>query len=183
MPSHGYTKMFERMLRHHRIEVLLNADYRDVVQEVKFDRMVYSGPVDAFFDHAHGALPYRSLRFVFQHHAFQRFQEVAQVNYPNAHAFTRITEFKHMTGQPSEDTTVAVEYPQAHVGGENEPYYPLLTAESRDQYNAYAQALKRLNGSVILAGRLAEYKYYNMDQVVERALDIFKDVVAGGAEP
>jgi UDP-galactopyranose mutase len=118
------------------------------------------------------------LRFEFLHQDAEKFQEVAQINFPNEHSYTRITEFKHMTGQKGLGTTIAKEYPQRHVPGKNVPYYPIPKAEHREVYNRYLKEAVKLNGTVIFAGRLADYKYYNMDQAVGRALNLFeKDIL------
>lgn len=178
MPKHGYNSMFRRMLSHKNIKILLNTDYREIGNEVRFDRIVYTGPIDEFFDYIHGRLPYRSLLFEFQHHKYRRFQEVAVVNYPNEHSFTRITEFKHMTGQRHEGTTIAIEYPQDHCVDKNEPYYPIPKEENRLILDRYIKEAEKLRGKVYFVGRLAEYRYYNMDQVIARALKVFEDEVA-----
>ena len=175
MPKQGYTAMFQRMLRHKNIKVLLNTDYREVVEEVKFDRMIYTGPIDAFFDHMYGPLPYRSLRFVFEYQEVAQAQEVGTVNYPNEHAFTRITEFKHLTGQKHPGSTVAVEYPQAHEPRLTIPYYPLPREENSSLYNLYRKEAERLKQIVFFAGRLADYRCYNMDQAVAQALKLFEE--------
>jgi UDP-galactopyranose mutase len=174
MPLRGYTEMFMRMLAHPNIKVLLNTDYKEIIDDIRFDRMVYTGPIDAFFDGAHGHLPYRSLRFELRYQEADRYQEVGTVNYPNEFAFTRSTEFKHLTGQRVAGTTVAVEYPEPYVPGENEPYYPIPQEQNRSRYDLYAAEAKKLHGSVFFAGRLADYKYYNMDQVVARSLTVFE---------
>jgi UDP-galactopyranose mutase len=179
MPQHGYTALFQKMLDHPNIKVLLNTDYREILDEVKYERMIYTGPMDAYFDYMHGELPYRSLKFDFQHHNQEIYQEVAVVNYPNEYQFTRISEFKHMSGQRAYGTTVAVEYPQEYVRGSNEPYYPIPREACQTQYAKYLAESKKLNGHVIFAGRLADYKYYNMDQVVGRALSVFQNEVVG----
>ncbi len=177
MPQHGYTALFQKMLDHPNIKVLLNTDYREILDEVSYERMIYTGPMDAYFDYMHGELPYRSLKFDFQHHNQETYQEVAVVNYPNEYQFTRISEFKHMSGQRAYGTTVAVEYPQEYVRGSNEPYYPIPREACQTQYAKYLAESKKLNGQVIFAGRLADYKYYNMDQVVGRALSVFQNEV------
>lgn len=173
MPKHGYTEMFRRMLRHPSIKVLLNTDYKEIVNDVLFNKMVYTGPIDAFFDYVHGELPYRSLRFEFLYFTSEFYQEVAQVNYPNDYAFTRITEVKHITGQRGLGTTVAVEYPEPYVRGSNEPYYPIPREHNRERYEQYLQEAAKLNRTVLFAGRLGDYRYYNMDQAVARALALF----------
>ncbi len=174
VPKHGYTRMFQQMLQHPNIKILLNTDYREIIEEVKFKRMIYTGPIDEYFDFIHGELPYRSLNFDFVHYENDFFQEVAQVNYPNEYAFTRISEFKHITGQCSSGTTVAYEYPEPFIRGVNEPYYPIPREEYIERYKLYLEEAKKLNGTVIFVGRLADYKYYNMDQAVARALSVFE---------
>ncbi|MGJ3223608.1 UDP-galactopyranose mutase [Geobacillus thermoleovorans] len=174
MPKLGYTEMFRKMLNHRNIKVLLNTEYQEIKNEVQFSRMIYTGPIDAYFGYMFGKLPYRSLKFDFVQYSEEKYQEVAQVNYPNEYPFTRITEFKHMTGSQSKGTTIAIEYPQRYIEGENEPYYPIPKDEYQELYNKYLNEAKKLNGQVIFAGRLADYKYYNMDQVVARALHVFE---------
>jgi UDP-galactopyranose mutase len=175
MPAQGYTAMFRRMLAHRNIRVLLNTDYRDVAGEVKYRRMVFTGPVDSFFDYMHGPLPYRSLRFEFRTMDQEWFQEVGTVNYPNEHDFTRITEQKRLTGQTGPKTTITVEFPQRHEPGVNEPYYPIPREENRTAHERYLAEVRRFNGEVLFAGRLADYKYYNMDQAAAHALKLFED--------
>jgi UDP-galactopyranose mutase len=178
MPLHGYTAMFRRMLAHPKIKIMLQTDYRDIAREIQWERMVYTGPIDEFFDCEHGRLPYRSLSFEMRYYGEAPHQPVAQVNYPSEYAFTRISEFKHMTGQNGCGTTVAVEYPERHEPGHNDPYYPIPRDENRELYNAYAALARRFDGKVLFAGRLGEYKYFNMDQAVAAALALFeKEIV------
>lgn len=174
IPSQGYTKMFENMLNHPNISILLNVDYKEIIEDVKFDRMIYTGPIDYFFDYIYGALPYRSLKFEFKTLSQEFYQEVAQVNYPNDYDFTRITEFKHMTGQKLDKTTIAFEYPETYRPEENEPYYPVPKDENLEIYSKYTKEVKKLSNIVHFVGRLADYKYYNMDQIVARALNVFE---------
>ncbi|MEO7117276.1 MAG: UDP-galactopyranose mutase [Caldimonas sp.] len=169
MPLHGYTRMFEKMLRHPNIKVMLNTDYREIEAFIPWKRMVYSGPIDAFFNYRHGRLPYRSLDFEHVNLAQEQFQPVGTVNYPNDYDYTRVSEFKHLTGQRHATTSVVYEYPRA----DGDPYYPIPRPENADLYRKYerdAQALDR----VTFVGRLATYRYYNMDQVVGQALAAFK---------
>jgi UDP-galactopyranose mutase len=173
LPKHGYTNMFKRILKHKGIKVLLNTNYKEVFNEIEFKQMVYTGPIDSFFDYKHGALPYRSLTFDFQFHE-NDFQEAGQINFPNEFEFTRITEYKKLTGQHIKGTTISLEYPEPYEAGVNEPYYPVPKKENTKIYALYQQEAQRLEGKVIFAGRLAEYKYYNMDQVVARALHVFE---------
>ena len=182
MPLDGYTAMFRRMLDHRNITVMLGADYRNLGSSIAWKRMLYTGPIDAYFDHIHGLLPYRSLRFEWETLPQQWFQPVGQLNYPNEHEFTRITEFKHMTGQKAKHTSIVREFPQAHVQGKTEAFYPIPRDECRAQYALYEDEAAKLDGSVVFAGRLADYQYYNMDQVVARALDVFEQEVARGVQ-
>jgi UDP-galactopyranose mutase len=174
IPQNGYSALFQNMLNHTNIKLLLNTDYAEIVEDVKFSRMIYTGPIDAFFDYVHGHLPYRSLKFKFIHHRQEYWQEVAQINYPNEFEFTRITEYKHLTGQSAPGTTITEEYSQAYQVGLNEPYYPILNEDNLEKFKLYQKEIDKLNGTVIFAGRLADYKYYNMDQAVQRALAIFE---------
>jgi UDP-galactopyranose mutase len=167
MPLRGYTRMFENMLDHPNITVLTGVDYRDVVQSVKYSEMVYTGPVDEFFDYRYGKLPYRSLRFEHENVAKEVFQPAAVVNYPNEHAYTRVTEFKYLTGQKHQSTSIVYEYPQA----KGDPYYPIPRKENQELYVKY-QALAAATPRIHFVGRLATYKYYNMDQVVAQALTL-----------
>lgn len=169
MPLRGYTRMFERMLDHPNIHVMLNTDYRSVIGMIPFREMIYSGPVDEFFEFKLGKLPYRSLRFSHETLQQTQFQPVGTVNYPNENAYTRISEFKHLTGQRHEYTSIVYEYPQA----EGDPYYPVPKPENDELYAKY-KSLADATANVHFVGRLATYKYYNMDQVVAQALTLYK---------
>jgi UDP-galactopyranose mutase len=181
MPKLGYSALFQRMLDNRNIRILLNTDYRELEGMAQFNRMVYTGPVDEYFDHMHGYLPYRSLRFEFVNVDEERVQESGTVNYPNDYNFTRITEQKYLSGQKLPGSTLVVEYPQAHVPGVTEPYYAIPREENREKYNLYLKEVEKLKGSVLLAGRLADYKYYDMHQAVGHALKVFEDSIAPGA--
>jgi UDP-galactopyranose mutase len=172
MPRQGYTRMFERMLRHPNISVLLNTDYREVQRLVGYKQMVYTGPIDAFFDYRHGRLPYRSLEFRFETHDRPVFQPAPVINYPNEFDYTRCTEFKYLTGQEHHKTTVVYEYPRS----EGDPYYPVPRPESAAIYRKYEE-MARQTPSVHFVGRLATYRYYNMDQVVAQALTLCTKLV------
>jgi len=166
MPLHGYTEMFRRMLDHPGISVELGVDFAEARERGGFDHVVYTGPIDGYFKHCHGRLPYRSLRFEHEHLAnVQQYQPVGTVNYPNDQAYTRITEFKHLTGQEHSGTSIVREYPQA----EGDPYYPIPSDENETLFKRY-QSLAEAEPDVTFVGRLAEYRYYNMDQVVAAAL-------------
>jgi UDP-galactopyranose mutase len=166
MPLHGYTRMFENMLDHPNIKIMLNTDYREIRHDVRHDKLIFTGPVDEYFDYRHGPLPYRSLRFRHETVDQETFQPVAVVNYPSEDVpYTRITEYKHLTGQRHARTSVTYEYPSA----EGDPYYPVPRPENAELYRRY-QALADATPDVAFVGRLATYRYYNMDQVVAQAL-------------
>ncbi|MCI0466196.1 MAG: hypothetical protein L0Y57_04210 [Beijerinckiaceae bacterium] len=166
MPAQGYAKMFARMLDHPNIEIALATDFFAVRASHAAREIIYTGPIDAYFDYRFGKLPYRSLRFEHEHLPDAgRFQPVGTVNYPNDHSYTRITEFKHLTGQLHRGTSLVREYPQS--GGD--PYYPIPRPDNEALFKQYA-ALAAAEPNVHFAGRLAEYRYYNMDQVVAAAL-------------
>lgn len=172
MPLHGYTRMFERMLAHPNIKVMLNTDYREICGEVEYEQLVYSGPIDEFFDYRFGKLPYRSLQFRHESLDQEQFQSVAVVNYPSPDVpWTRISEYKHLTGQRHHKTSITYEFPCA----EGDPYYPIPRAENAELYRRY-QALADETPRVTFLGRLGTYKYYNMDQVVGQALTLYKRI-------
>lgn len=177
LPKYGYTKMFQNLLSSNKIHLLLKTDYKDIIDSVKFDKIVYTGPIDYFFDSVHGHLPYRSLRFDLKTYDASIIQEVGQLNYPNNHDYTRITEFKHLTGQTINKTTLAYEYSMLHVPGENEPYYPIPRVENHEIFANYKNEAAKLR-NVYFTGRLADYKYYNMDQTVGVALQFFEKYIA-----
>jgi len=172
MPLHGFTRMFERMLAHPRIKVLLNADYHEVRDWVPHRELIYTGPIDEYFSYCFGKLPYRSLQFRFETLSVAQQQPVAVINYPNDHQYTRVTEFKHLTGQTHPKSTLVYEYPQA----EGDPYYPVPRPENSEMYKRY-KALADATTGVHFVGRLATYRYYNMDQVVAQALAEFDRIV------
>ena len=171
LPKDGYTAMFRKMLAHPMIDVRLNTDYREVRTQVAFRHLIFTGPIDEYFDCRFGRLPYRSLRFEPETLAQEFFQPVMQVNYPNDHDFTRIVEIKHATGQKLPLTTIVREYPQ-DFGPGREPYYPIPAPDARAVYQKYAE-LGAAENNVSFVGRLATYRYYNMDQVVGMALAEF----------
>ncbi len=168
MPRNGYTAMFERMLSHPNIKVMLQTDFREVAGLVGHRETIYTGPIDAYFDYCYGPLPYRSLEFRTETRDVERAQPVGTINYPNEHDYTRVTEFKHLTGQVHPRTTLVYEYPRA----EGEPYYPIPRPENAALYKRY-QALAEKAEGVHFVGRLATYRYYNMDQVVAQALTLY----------
>lgn len=172
MPLHGYTRMFERMLYNPLIEKRLGTDFRDLKDGAHglADHIVYTGPIDEYFDFRFGRLPYRSLKFDHQTLDQEQFQEVAVVNYPAEDVpYTRISEYKHLTGQKHPRTTVTYEYPSA----EGDPYYPIPRPENQELFKRY-EALADETEGVTFVGRLATYRYYNMDQIVGQALATFR---------
>jgi UDP-galactopyranose mutase len=171
MPRQGFTRMFGRMLSHPNIKVMLNTDYREIEGSIPYDQVVFTGPIDEYFDFQFGRLPYRSLEFRFETLDVASHQPVAVVNYPNDYPFTRITEIKHITGQVHPKTTLVTEYPQAS----GDPYYPVPRPENAAMYRRY-QELAAATEGVHFVGRLATYKYYNMDQVVAQALATYSKI-------
>ena len=173
MPRDGYTRMFERMLDHPRIDLALGTDFHDLDRR-RAPLTIYTGPIDRYFGHRFGALPYRSLEFRFETHDRRRFQEVGVVNYPDAAVpWTRITEYKHLTGQVHPQTTISYEIARA----EGDPFYPIPRAENRALYRQY-DALARTIPGVVFTGRLGSYQYFNMDQVVGQALATYRRLAA-----
>lgn len=171
MPKHGYTRMFEKMLAHPNIKLMLNTDFREVQDEIPHRRLIFTGPIDEYFGFRYGKLPYRSLRFEHKTLEQENFQPVATVNYPMTEAYTRITEYKHLTGQTHPQTTITYEYPSAT----GDPYYPVPRPENQELFKRY-QALAMKEDNVHFVGRLATYRYYNMDQVVGQALAEFRRI-------
>jgi UDP-galactopyranose mutase len=171
MPLHGFTRMFENMLSHPNIKIMLNTDYREIQTCIPCREMIYTGPVDEFFEFRYGKLPYRSLEFKHETHDTSVFQPAPVVNYPNEHLYTRITEFKYLTGQEHSKTSIVYEFPRA----EGDPYYPVPRPENAELYKNY-KALADATPGVYFVGRLATYKYYNMDQCVAQALTVYKQI-------
>lgn len=173
MPVDGYTAMFRRLLDHPNITLRTGTAYEDVGTRIDRRTTVFTGPIDAYYGHRFGRLPYRSLRF--EHIHLPRcgeFQPVGTVNYPNDHAYTRVTEFKHLTGQPHRGTSLVREYPTA----EGEPYYPVPNPANEALFKRY-EALAEAETDVYFIGRLAQYRYYNMDQVVAAALALSQRLI------
>lgn len=170
MPLHGYTHLFDRMLDHPLIDVALGVNFADVRGALQYRHLIYCGPIDEYFDYCYGRLPYRSLRFEHKTVDQAQFQSVAVVNYPDeAVAHTRITEYKHLTGQLHAQTSISYEFPSA----EGDPYYPIPRPENAELYKRY-KALADESNQVTFLGRLGTYKYYNMDQVVGQALALYQ---------
>ncbi|MFN8455336.1 MAG: UDP-galactopyranose mutase [Anaerolineae bacterium] len=171
MPLYGYTHMFENILDHPNIKVMLNTDFKEIRDYVSYNEIIYTGPIDEFFDYCYGKLPYRSLNFKFETLDTPLCQPVAVINYPNQHLYTRVTEFKHLTGQEHSKTSLVYEYPCA----EGDPYYPIPRPENMELYRKY-KALADATPQVHFVGRLGTYKYYNMDQVTAQALTMYSKI-------
>jgi UDP-galactopyranose mutase len=174
MPADGYTRMFENMLDQKGLTVEVGVEFEDIRDEAVFDRLIFTGPIDGYFDHRYGRLPYRSLAF--RHETLDQpwFQEVGTVNFPDeATPYTRISEYKHLTGQVSAKTTITYEYPRA----DGDPYYPVPRPENQALFKKY-EALALQTPNVSFVGRLATYRYYNMDQVTGQALATFRRLAA-----
>lgn len=173
LPSPSYTKMFEKMLDHPHIHLMLNTDYQNIIKTIGYNHLIYTGPLDLFFDYKYGELEYRSLTFQEETLSQESYQNDPVVNYPNNYDFTRITEYKKMTGQIHPKTAIHIEYPETFNKERNEPYYPILSSNNLEKRAKYLEEVQKLT-NVTLIGRLAEYRYYAMDEVVEAALNVFK---------
>ncbi len=184
MPKNGYNQLINNLLADKKITIKLNTDADKLIKAVNdkmyFDKKLfdgkvfYTGQIDKFFGYKFGKLPYRSLKFKFENHSMNYYQSTSVVNYPNEQKYTRITEFKYLTNQLARSTTTLKEYPQNYTG-KNIPYYPINNDETAELYNKYKEEASKVKG-LFLCGRLAEYKYYNIDQVILKALDIAKEI-------
>jgi UDP-galactopyranose mutase len=172
MPLYGYTHMFQNMLSHKNIKIMLNTDYKEIIDIIPYKNLIFTGPVDEYFNYCYGKLPYRSLEFKFETIDKEVFQPTGTVNYPNEQLYTRITDFKYITGQVHPKTAIVYEFPKA----EGDPYYPVPRPENAELYKKYQQLASTMKNTYFV-GRLATYKYYNMDQVVAQALTIFKKIM------
>ncbi len=173
LPEDGFTKMFEKILNNNRISLILGHDFKKIINSINHKYLIYTGPIDYFFDYKFGKLPYRSIEFRFQNFKLESYQPAPVVNYVDKEVpYTRATEYKKITGQKSNSTTVSFEYPNS---GE-EPYYPILNDVNFALFKKYESEAKKCR-NLILCGRLAEYRYYNMDQVVARALHTYKTII------
>ena len=171
MPEGGYTHLFEKMLEGKGIHLSLNTDFRDIRGRIDARKIIYTGPLDEYFGCSLGKLPYRSLDFRFETLEEEWHQPVAVVNYPDEREYTRITEYKHLTGQTHPKTTISYEFPR----GEGDPYYPVPTPENEKLAERYRK-LARDESDTWFVGRLAEYRYYTMTDVVRRSLDLFEEI-------
>jgi UDP-galactopyranose mutase len=165
------------MLSHKNIKVMLNTDYKEIIDIIPHKNLIFTGPVDEYFNYCYGKLPYRSLEFKFETIDKEVFQPTGTVNYPNEQLYTRITDFKYLTGQVHPKTAVVYEFPKA----EGDPYYPVPRPENAELYKKYQQLASTMKNTYFV-GRLATYKYYNMDQVVAQALTTFKKISQGQEE-
>lgn len=187
VPSKGYSELFNKMLNHQNIKLMLNTNFNEVAKlengkVIFFDKkyngkVIYTGQIDELFGYEFGELPYRSVDMRFETIDVCDYQKVGTVNYPNNFEFTRITEFKKIHPINSNKTTILKEYPQEYKRGQNTPYYPIFTEENQAKYNKYVEASKTYK-NIIMLGRLAEYKYYDMDDIVARAMDVFEVEIA-----
>jgi UDP-galactopyranose mutase len=185
LPKNGYHKMFKNMVKNSNIKIMMNTNFNEVMKtsnnklnflEDEFKgKLIFTGQIDELFNYEFGELPYRSLKFKFITKCQEYFQEVGTVNYPNDYNFTRITEFKHLTGQEHQKTSIVREYSKSYIREKDIPYYPIPKKEYENLYTKYLENANKIN-NLILLGRLAEYKYYNMDLVIDNALEIFMEM-------
>jgi len=176
MPLQGYGNLVRNMLKHPNIRIMLNTRWQDIQEQISYNRMIFTGPIDEYFEYKHGQLPYRSLRFDVQTLPITQYQIAPVINYPNEYDYTRITEQKCLSGQEHTQTTILTEYPLAHTVGETIPYYPVPTDANRELFRNYENEAKKLEGKVLFIGRLADYMYYNMDQAVARAMSMSRNI-------
>ncbi len=175
IPLEGYTKMIDRMLNQPNIEVKLNTPFtKDMV--IDFDRVFYTGPIDELMDYENGPLPYRSVHFKMETYDCEHYLSNSVVNYPNNYDFTRIHEYKYYLSDKSERTVITKEYSEDFVIGKNERFYPIPKDENIGLYNKYLDAAKRMYSNMVFLGRLGDYKYYDMDKAVARAMEACKEL-------
>jgi UDP-galactopyranose mutase len=170
VPPGGFTKVFERMLNQKKIHILLNADFKDIVNTIPYRRLIFTGPIDAFFGYCFGKLPYRSIAFRFETFSQSYFQQVGVVNYPNEYDYTRCVEYKQLYQQQHDKTTISRDYP---CWKDDEPFYPVPSAANRALYQRYKALADRMP-QTYFCGRLGSYAYYNMDQCIGQALTLFE---------
>lgn len=185
-PKNGYHKLFENMLSNNNIKMLLNTDSDEIIKiedkKIYFmdnefqGKLIFTGEVDKFFNYEFGELPYRSLRFEFENFYKDYFQETGTINYPNNYRFTRITEFKHLSGQKHYSTTIVREYPEEYKREYDIPYYPIPKKENIEVYKQYLEKANEYE-NILFLGRLAEYKYYNMDNIISKSLKVFEESI------
>jgi UDP-galactopyranose mutase len=173
MPSSGFAPIFNKLLDDKNISVLLNTDFLDIKDEIDYKHLIYTGPIDSYFNFKYGKLPYRTLDFEWIHIDREYYQEIGVINYPNDYTFTRITEFKHLTGQKSSSTTIIKEYPRECDIERDIPYYPVPRDENQELYKKYEGEAGKIKNATFI-GRLATYNYYNMDQAIHNSLLAFE---------
>jgi UDP-galactopyranose mutase len=172
MPLYGYTRMFEKMLSSGNIKIMLNTKFEEINSMIPYHTLIYTGPIDKYFNYCYGKLPYRSIEFKFETLDVPYSQPVATINYPTNQPYTRTTDLKYLTGQQHPKTTVVYEYPT----DEGDPYYPIPRQENTEMYKKYQKRALQLK-NVYFTGRLGSYKYYNMDQVIAQSLTLFKKLM------
>lgn len=175
IPRLGYTKMFENMLNHPNIEVKLNTDFADIKKDISYERLIYTGPIEEFFDYKYGKLPYRSLDIKIETFNTERFQNAPVVNYPENYDFTRIAEYKYFLNEKSDKTTLSFEYPENFEIGKNDRIYPILNPENQAIYDRYAADAQQLPNTYFI-GRLGAYRYYDMNRTIANAFDTFNTI-------
>ncbi len=175
IPANGYTAMIEKMLQNPLIKVELNTDFKDILSHIEYERLFFSGAIDEYFNYALGRLPYRSLNIVFKTHNCEYLQSGPQINFPENYDYTRSVEYKYYLDEKSDKTIVSYEYSCPYKEGKNERYYPIPNNDNQQLYNRYLSKAQKLK-NVYFIGRLGDYKYYNMDQTVARALALFKEL-------
>jgi len=173
VPKEGYTALFQRLLDHPNITVVLGESYKRFHTKISFDHLIYTGSIDEYFDYCYGPLPYRSMQFAFVNHPLPEFQSAATINYPDRRPYTRVTEFKKITGQQAPSTTLCYEFPRA-AQSPADRFYPIPNRTNEALYRKYAEKAKKLS-SVTFCGRLGDYKYYNMDHAIYRALSLYRN--------
>lgn len=175
IPTKGYTDLIYKMLKNRNIEIRLNTDFKQVNLN-DYKRIFFTGSIDEFFDYKFGMLPYRSVNFKFEEYDTEFYQKNSVVNYPDNYDFTRIHEYKHYKNEKSAKTVIAKEYSQEFVPGKNERYYPISNEDNQNLYNKYLEQSKQYPNLFFL-GRLGDYKYYDMDKAVLRALNLFEELI------
>jgi UDP-galactopyranose mutase len=175
IPLQGYSKVIENILKHPNIEVKLNTDFSEIKKNIEYEKIFYTGSIDEFFEYKFGILPYRSLTFMLEEHEREFYQNNSVVNYPNNYDFTRIHEYKHFLNDKSHKTVIAKEYPEEFELKKNQRYYPILNEYNQSLYKQYKEEAKKWN-NVYFLGRLGDYKYYDIDKAVLRALELFEEV-------
>lgn len=174
VPKEGFAGLFQRMLANRNIHLLLNTEFKEALKGIRFNKLIYTGPIDAYFDYALGKLPYRSIDFRFETINREYFQQRAIINYPNDHEYTRCVEFKRLYQQKGVQTTVSREYP---CWNDEEPYYPVSSPKNREMYRRYRE-LADSTPNTLFCGRLGTYEYCNMDQCIAQALTLFETVIS-----